>query len=461
MATIINTVLGQHRGHKRLWLEGQKLVREGYAVGTPYSVEFKTDRMVITAHEADDKTGQYRVSRRRRNGHTSPIIDIEAREMATLFDGIEKLRVAIHAGRIVVTAHHQQQRVNQRIDRLVNRLSSHKPLSVCSLFHGGGVLDKAIHHGMMRVGVKTRIGVAVEMEPKYLDASLRNNPELWDEASVAIESRIQDVALGKSPPPVDILVGGIPCTGASKSGRSKNKLAFAESHSEAGAMFFQFLQFVQVLNPSVVIIENVPEYQNTASMVVIRSVLDTLGYDIQECILEGNAFGVLERRKRLCAVALSKGMKGFVLDRVMPVKNKEAHMADILDPVTLDSSRWKAFDYLAAKQERDAAAGKGFTRQLLTGAEEGCGTIGKGYAKCRSTEPFIVHPQDPGKSRILTPAEHCRVKGIPASVTDGLSETTAHEILGQSVIYPAFEAVAASLGQFLQGLTKTAVPLAA
>src|SRR5699024_8649520 len=135
---------------------------------------------------------------------------------------------------------------------------------------------------------------------KYLDASLRNNPELWDEHSIVIESPVQDVDLRKRPPQTDLLIGGIPCTGASKSGRSKNKLTFAESHAAAGAMFFSFLEFAKAVNPAVILIENVPEYQNTASMEVIRSVLASLGYTVQERVLDGFEFGALERRQRLC-----------------------------------------------------------------------------------------------------------------------------------------------------------------
>lgn len=214
-------------------------------------------------------------------------------------------------------------------------------------------------------------------------------------------------------------------------------------------MFFNFLQFVEALNPAVVLIENVPEYQNTASMEVIRSVLSSLGYSLQERILDGNEFGVIERRKRLCVVALSHGIDGFELAKVQPVRTKESRIHEILEPVPLDSERWKSFDYLADKELRDKAAGKGFSRQLLTGYDEYCGTIGKDYAKCRSTEPFIVHPEQPELSRIFTPIEHCRVKGIPEELIQGLSDTVAHQILGQSVVFPAFEALALALGKSL------------
>ncbi len=449
MPTLYNTKLGEARGISRVWLEGQKLAKEGYEPGMKLDLKPVGDRVVLTPSE----TGKFLVSKRTKNGQVTPLLEIREQSLAKIFDGVEMLRVSIQRGKIIITAHHQQELVNERVDRLINKVANQEPLSVCSIFHGGGVLDAAMHAGLEQAGIKSKLAMAIELEGKYLDSSRRNNPELWDENSIAIESPVQFVPLNKNPPPVDIVIGGIPCTGASKSGKSKNKLEYAESHEAAGAMFFSFLRIVQVLNPALVIIENVPEYADTASWVVIRSVLDSLGYEMQERILEGPEFGSLENRKRLCGIALSKGLGGFDLSNVRTLHNKPATLADILESVPLDSSRWKDFSYLADKEVRDKAAGKGFSRQLLTGNEATCGTIGKGYAKCRSTEPFLIHPQDEGLSRLFTPVEHCRVKGIPESVIDGLSDTVAHEILGQSVIYPVFEAVAFELGTHLADLT--------
>lgn len=442
MATIINTKLGESRGRKRVWLEGNKLSREGYTPGMKFDLEVKDQQVLLHTHAE----GRFTVSSRSRNGNVKPIIDLTANELAQVFEGIELLRVAVTQGRIVISAHHKETLVKDREKRFLDKLHNGESLSVCSLFHGGGVLDRAIHEGLSEAGVKSKIAVAIELEAKYLDSSLQNNPELWDENSVVIESPIQSVMMGRNPPPVELLISGIPCEGASLAGRSKNKIAFAEAHTTAGAMFFNMLQFVQLLNPTIVVIENVEAYASTPSMAVIRSVLSDLGYDIQERIMDGNDFGVLERRKRLCVVATSKGLEGFNLENVQPIRTKEAQIKDIIEDVPLDSDRWKSFDYLAEKELRDKAAGKGFARQLLTGEEEYCGVIMFDYAKCRSTEPFLIHPKNKDLSRLFTPLEHSRLKGIPEQLIAGLSDTTAHQILGQSVIFPLFKAVAMEIG---------------
>ena len=143
MATVINTKLGESRGRKRVWLEGAKLTREGFAPGQKYNLEFSDSKAVLRRHSE----GKFTISKRSRNGKVSPLIEVTAGELAALFTGVEKLRVFIRQDVIVITAHHQQQRVVERVRRLQQKLKSGEPLSVCSLFHGGGVLDKAVHSG--------------------------------------------------------------------------------------------------------------------------------------------------------------------------------------------------------------------------------------------------------------------------------------------------------------------------
>lgn len=362
MTVLVNTKITPHKAGKRLWLEGQKLQQEGYVPGTRYNIEIKDSSLFLVVAE----NGDYIVSKRERQGRTIPIIDINNRELAALFDGVEMVRVLIRAGKIVVSAHHHHEEVVERLNRIVSKVEKGEPLNVCSLFHGGGILDKALHRGFSSAGVKTRLAVAVEIESDYLDSSIRNNPELWDQNSLAIESPVQCVDLSKRSQKIEAIFAGIPCTGASRSGRSKNKLLHAESHESAGALFFSFLRFVEALQPGIIVIENVPEYQNTASMEVIRSVLGTLGYSIQERILDGKTFGALEDRKRLCVVAMTNGLEHlFDIEKVVPiVPSTDREINDILEDIPLDSERWKNFSYLAEKEIRVPVSFQKYTSLL-------------------------------------------------------------------------------------------------
>ncbi|MDG4868635.1 DNA cytosine methyltransferase (plasmid) [Guyparkeria sp. 1SP6A2] len=443
MSAVIYTKLGEHRGRKRLWLEGQRLASQGVTPGSTFQLEATEGRLVLRFVEDGDR----RVSRRSRRGQTLPVIDITAEELAAAVGNAERLRVVVRDGAIYVTVHHHEQAERERFARTLDTLANGRPVSIGSLAHGAGILDHAIHAGLDRAGVASRLAFAVEVDSRYLDASLANNP-VWDRDSIAIHAPMEEVEPGKLPP-VDVLTAGLPCTGASVSGRSKNRLGFAEQHETAGPLFLAFLNIVQATRPSVILLENVVPYRSSMSYHVIGQVLRGLGYRIEDTTLEGNAMGALESRERLCMVATTADLPAVGLDTLTPVRAKEATVADILDPIPADSPRWKEYAYLEAKQARDTAAGKGFRRQLLTGDEPRLGTVGAGYNRARSTEPFIVHPTDSGRSRLLTPAEHARAKAAPESLIDGLSATVAHEVLGNGVIHPAFVAVGERIGAVL------------
>ncbi|WP_444679595.1 hypothetical protein [Halomonas sp. E19] len=134
MTTIVNTKLGETRGKRRIYLDGAKLAREGYQPGDRYDLALEDARVVIKLH--DD--GKYMVSKRQRNGTLYPVIDITRAELAELFDGVAMLRVLIAKGKIVVTAHHQEGKVAERVERLLSKIRTGEPLRVASLFHGAG-----------------------------------------------------------------------------------------------------------------------------------------------------------------------------------------------------------------------------------------------------------------------------------------------------------------------------------
>lgn len=456
MTTIVNTKIGQSRDVPRIWIEGYKLIRAGLKIGSKYGLikgDADSERLELREVDADFAGPSFNVSKRERNGITTPLIEIRTNLLKAIFNNIERVKVVIKLGRIVVTACFIETRIRERVTRLMTKLRNKEKLAVCSLFHGGGLMDKALHSGLRRVGLSSFVQVGVEKESDYLDSSLRNNPEIWSESSIAICSDIRDVDFSRNTPQADICVAGVPCTSSSKAGRAKNKNKIIEEHETAGTLFMDFLEAIKATNPAIVELENVVEYSNSSGMAVIRSVLSSLGYILYEGVLNGNDFGALENRRRMVVIAITKGLDiEFDFTKLGPVREKEAMLSDVLEDISPTSELWRPFDYLAKKAVRDKADGKNFARQLLTGSESFCGTIGKGYSKCRSTEPFILHPTNPDLSRLLTPLEHARVKGAPSEVIHGLSNVTANEVLGQSVVFPKFESVNMYLGSLLCSL---------
>lgn len=263
---------------------------------------------------ADHKGATFNVTKRERNGVVHPLFEIRTGIWRDVFDTIKSVRVAIRNGRIVVTANHMAAKIRERVARLFNKLRTGAELTVFSLFHGSGVMDKAMHQGMALSGVKTFSQAVVEMRSNYLDASLRNNPELWRDESVAICGDIREIDWRNSPVACEVLSAGLPCTGMCNAGRAKNKLDCGEDHPTAGTLFID-LEAVQAVNLSIIDLECVPELQNSASMVVIRSRLELLGYDSHEVVLSAADFGALENRQRLIVVGISKGLPRWLRPR--------------------------------------------------------------------------------------------------------------------------------------------------
>ena len=450
MTTILNVTIGESRsGVARVWMEGQKLVHAGIKIGAKYLVRGDETQKRIELVPVDDGSvvdGLVTVSKRERNGLITPLLEIRTELLKSFYEGCEKVRVVIRNGRLAISALHVEMKIRERVERLKQKLANKEKLACGSLFHGGGVLDKALHSGLLAAGVATFIQVGVEINGDYLDASLRNNQELWSADSIAVCSDIRDLDMSNAIPQLSMVVGGVPCTGASRSGKAKNKIKHAEEHDTAGTLFNDFLDFTKASNPAVILIENVKDYASSAGMAVIRSTLTSRGYNLYETVLVGTDFGVLEARERMVFVAITKGLD---VDFSFPEKGKKTTqtVADILDcEISLSSDRWKAYEYLAIKEERDKVNGKGFRRQMISYDSTSVGTMTRGYQKVRSTDPHLQHPVNSTLSRLFTPLEHARLKGVPQSLIEGLSETTAHELLGQSVIGPVFEAVGYSLG---------------
>jgi DNA (cytosine-5)-methyltransferase 1 len=442
--------LGENRGLKRLWLQGQRLIDSNIHAGRPVSIiaDEKAQTVTITMSADGDRI----VASRKKSGSVQPIIDVENQTITKMYRNISKLKAVFSDGKIVITVHPDEAAKKERLERLSNKLKKGISLSAGSVAHGGGILDNAIHQGLADKGLSLQLDFAIEIERSYLDTSIKNN-SVWSDRGLAIHAPIEDVEVSELPT-VDFLLAGLPCTGASKSGRSKNKLLYAEDHQSAGNLFFAFLAICQAVNASVIVLENVPEYASTAGMSVIRATLEQWGYELHESIMNGNEMGALENRNRLVVVAVTKGLS-IDIENLVAIKEKPATISEILDDTLLSDPSWKEYRHLIEKEKKDKRAGKGFAMQILDSDAEKCPVLGKGYGKVRGTEPKLRHPLNTKLMRQFTVIEHAKLKDIPEKLIAGCSATIAHEILGQSVIFPVFQAVGRAISDCLKKWVET------
>ena len=369
-----------------------------------------------------------------------------------MFSGLERIRVIAMNGELHILPLASEIRKEERLTLLREQLSKGEPLTVGSLSHGGGVLSLAVHEGLQDAGVKSKLAFANDIRRDLLEHAARHNPA-WNDETILLDAPMQEIAFDawtmNHLPRVSILEAGIPCEGASLSGRAKNGTSCAEAHEDVGHLCVAFLAIIAKVNPAIVILENVQQYQQSSSMWILRHQLRDLGYIVNETVLDGAEWNALEHRKRMCMVAVTEGIEFDFAELEKPARETR-RLGEILEDIPLDASCWSEMGYLKDKAVRDAAAGKGFAMQIVTPDSEKVGTIGKGYQKNRSTEPKLQHPENPALLRLFTPVEHSRIKGIFEGLIFGLSATTAHEMLGQSILPKPFRALAKLIAKKIQ-----------
>ena len=447
MQNVKTLSIGENKGAPRVWLEGRFPELAGFEPGARFRLEVVRDRDCVALRL--DAEGERRVSSKTRGERTIPVIDLNSKDALGIFEGLASVRAIADGNVIYLLPLASEVRVKERLARLRAKMANNEPLAIGSLSHGGGVLSLAVHEGMQAGGVETRLAFANDIRDDLLEHASAVN-QAWTATTKALAMPMQELAfdqwtLGQLGT-VELVEAGIPCEASSTAGRAKNGNVCAEAHEQVGHLVAAFLAVVARVNPVAVIVENVVPYQQTASAFILRHQLRDLGYTVQECVFEGAEWGTLEHRDRMCMVATTRGMD-FDLASVRPGLRPVQTLGAILDPVPDDSPAYKEVAYLKQKQERDAAAGKGFTVPYLTPDATHIQTLRKGYFKGGSCDLRLLHPTNPNLSRLLTTTEHAKAKCIPPELVKGLSQTAGHELLGQSILFPPFKALGAALAR--------------
>ena len=444
---ITYTRLGSKNSAKRLWLEGLRLGESNFTPQTKLRITPIPQLMSAIIDTGGDQSSPNKVSGRKKVGAVDgyvPIIDINSRMLAETFGDIDLIRVMYYANRLVLQAHTSEMNALTAIEDLeVNAVAKRLTMGVIGV--GGGVFCSAMKQGLESTGVSLDVSWVIDIENSYLQNAIDNCPAITRD-TIVVQGDASHVETNLLTP-INIFLVTNACTGASGAGKAKNKIEHAEEHESGGLMVLKTIEIIERYMPPVIWHENVIAYSSSASAALLRGKLKSLGYEIQEQVF-GGEMGTLEDRRRsiLCAVHPKLKMS---MENVVPVMKKEARLRDVMDNVPDDSPEWKTYDYLTEKAIRDEAAGKNFRLQRLTGDEPKIGVLGAGLSKARSTEPFFIHPKNPGLFRLPRVAEHARFQKIPESLVANRSKTIAHEILGQSGSYALFTAIGVATGKQL------------
>lgn len=190
---------------------------------------------------------------------------------------------------------------------LVKRLRSDDPTVrlAADLFSGAGGLSLGLE------GAGFRTVVAVD---HYAEATETHRHHFagmsldWDLGDVdrieALSSILREVG-------VDLIAGGPPCQPFSKAGRSGIRHAvrngLREPHDQRRDLWRSFLEVIRLVRPPAVLMENVPDMALDREMFILRAAveeLETLGYSVEERVVDSSLFGVPQFRHRLILIAL-------------------------------------------------------------------------------------------------------------------------------------------------------------
>lgn len=454
--------IATHKSAPRVFVETRRIARAGFEPGVRYTIELDPGERRLTLRVSE--AGAYMVSRRQREGApATPVLDLNSNELLGMFEGHSAVRMVVMAGAGVIyfLPLATSSAVIERAARVRDKLVSGAPLATASICAGAGFMAYALAKGYEQGGIRTAPAVVNEIDSEQVEHALQHNPAVAG-AQLTLAAPLQEVALDPwlmaRVPKVEIAELSLPCSGASAAGKAKRGTDVTEEHPEVGHLIAPAIMLLHRLQPAVVVVENVVPYRNSGSAWILRHTLRDMGYSLSEVELDGVEFGQLEARRRWFLVAATAGLS-ITLDELVPQLSAVPRVGDVLEDVAADDPRWSGYAYLFTKQLRDEAKGNGFMMQTVKPGDSKVPTLRKGYHKGGSTDPLLVHPARNDLFRKFTGTEHARIKGFPADLVAGLSETRAHELLGQSVLYAPLAAIGRRIGEALQAFARnSAVP---
>ena len=418
---IVSQKLNKRNDTSRIYIESAKLEQAGLSAGTPISVDVSKQKVVITVAEEGERIITSRKNR--------PIIDICNKSLTEAFVGVENIVIKLSNDKIVVEPLYEELKRKKAKANLKKKSN----IRYMEIFAGGGTLSKAFFDE----GFDLRC--AVELEKKYIESYEENFPNAMTYCGTVEHIDIRDL------PDIDVLAAGIPCEGYSQAGitgRGKNGKN-AEIHP-TGHLGFFVLSIIKALMPAAVVVEESPNFQKSAMATLTYAVLKSLGYTINETILNANDYGSISKRVRYCMVATLKDEE-FEFPKPVPSLFKDT-IGDILE-IPLTEREWLTEENSSTiagmkKQERKhQTRGNGFRIAGVESHKTACSTITKGYQKRRLTDPVLTDGK--GGYSFFTPRELASINGLPRDfIIPEHIKSTSSEIIGQGVCYHPFRAVA-------------------
>lgn len=181
-------------------------------------------------------------------------------------------------------------------------------LRTVDLFAGCGGLSLGLLEAARALGLRWEPRLAVDLDAVALEVYRRNfaadvvrceDVRAVFDGSLGARATSPERALVRTVGEVDVLVGGPPCQGHSD---LNNRTRRADSKN---ALYQAMVRAAEVLEPTHVLVENVPAAIHDRARVVQRSAeeLERLGYEVALGVVDLHELGLPQRRRRLVLLA--------------------------------------------------------------------------------------------------------------------------------------------------------------
>lgn len=418
----------------RVWLNNGTLTNNGFTAGAKYKVEFFKRYVLVSL----DESGNRAVSK-------GDVIDLQNKSMTNTFPDANRVHVLYGKGKVIIKAYHHDDKIKRRETSLKERIARKLPLRFGDWFAGIGYLGKQFAKGLLAAGISTSIVFANEYDRHACDLYHNSNTEHMENAASNVVVVNDDLfTMDQSlVPELDVMVCGYPCTGfSSQQGAARDRDIH---HPEAGLLFVPLLESISRANPSIILIENSDRMLDSETSYIMDTVLAKTGYKYSHTTLNGLNHGDFEPRKRMAKVYYSENLGELNIDELNIKRSNERTLADLLEPMSLSSDKWKDLSYLS-KKNQDKSHSHSFIVPSLSATK--LPTFGASYAKIQCDSTMIEHPSNPDLHRICTPSEHCNVRHITDDLKDGIvsiadgthhlqkgrtNATKAHFLLGNTI----------------------------
>ena len=243
---------------------------------------------------------------------------------------------------------------------------------------------------------------------------------------------------------VDVLAGGFPCQSFSIAGYQK------VFNDERGNLFFDILNFIDVLRPPVIFLENVKNlltHDCGRTFKIIQGELSTAGYYIKHKVMNTAEYSdVPQNRERLYIVCFGYKEHYLKFKFPKPVK-KTKSIRSLLDSNVSEEFSYKNSRYYDKLKDtmKNPDTLYQWRRTYVRENKKGlCPTLTANMGTGGHNVPLVLDGDD---IRKLTPRECARFQGFPDSfvLPKELPNSELYKQIGNSVSVPVVKAIAKNI----------------